>query len=64
MEDPANPKAFRDLDEHGSIIDVDHLSSRHLGDVQRNAKDVRVGLAEVDETGRNEEVDELIQLEG
>ena len=63
MKDASNPKSFRDLDEHRGVFDIDHLPGRRLGDVQRKPKDVRVGLADVDEAGGDKGVHELVQLE-
>ena len=60
MTDTPNPQTFRDLDEHRLIVDIDDLLGWHLGDVQCEAKDVRVGFAEVDKAGGNKEVYELI----
>ena len=34
--------------EHRRVIDKEHMPGRHLGDVQRQAEDIRVGLAEMD----------------
>jgi hypothetical protein len=49
VKNASNPQPFRDLDEHRGVIDIDYLSGRRLGDVQRQPKDVHVRLAEVDE---------------
>jgi hypothetical protein len=51
---------FRDLDEHRG--DTHYLTSRCLGDVQGNSKDVRVGLAEVDKAG-DERIHKPVKLE-
>jgi hypothetical protein len=51
-----NSQTFRDLDEQRLVIDIDDLLGWHLGDVQRKAKDVRVGFAEVDKAGGNKEI--------
>jgi hypothetical protein len=51
VTDAANPQTFRDLDEQRLVIDIDDLLGWHLGDVQRKAKDVRVGFAKVDKAG-------------
>src|SRR5664280_52550 len=54
VENASNPQTFRDLDEHRGVFDIDDLPGWHLGDVQRKPKDVRVGLADVDEAGGDE----------
>src|ERR1700677_2273622 len=54
VKDASNPQAFGDFNEHRGVFDIDHLPGRRLGDVQREPKDVRVGLADVDEAGGNE----------
>jgi len=36
------------LDEHRSVFDIDYLLHRHLCDVQRKPKDVRIRFAEVE----------------
>ncbi len=54
MENAPNPQAFRDLDEHGGIFDIDYLTGWHLGDIQRQPEHVSVGLADVHKAGGNE----------
>src|SRR5664280_3300900 len=54
--DAVDAEAIRGFDEHGNIVDVHDALRRDLGDVQREPEDVRVGLADVDEAGRDEEV--------
>src|SRR5664279_3440051 len=63
VNNASNPHAFRYLDEHRGVFDIDYLPGWRLGDIQRHTKDVRVGLAEVNETGGNESIDEPVQLE-
>jgi hypothetical protein len=63
VKNASNPQVFRDLDEHRGVFDIDCLPGWHLGDVQRKPKDVRVGLADVDEAGRNEKIHKPVQLE-
>ena len=48
VTDTPNPQTFCDLDEHRLVVDIDDLLGRHLGDVQRQPKDVRVGFSKVD----------------
>jgi hypothetical protein len=56
VRNASNPQTFRDLDEHRGVFDIDYLPGWRLGDVQRKPKDVRLGLAKVDEAGRNERI--------
>ena len=63
VKNAANPQAFRDLDEHRRVFDIDDLLGRRLGDVQRKPKDVRVGFAKADKAGGNKEIDNSIQFE-
>jgi hypothetical protein len=63
MKNASNPQTFRDLDEHRGVINKDYLPGRYLSDVQRKPKDVRVGLADVNEAGGNEKIHKSIQLE-
>ena len=63
VKNALNPQTFRDLDEHPCVFDVQYLFGWRLGDVQRKPKDVRVGLAEVDEAGRDKGIHESVQLE-
>jgi hypothetical protein len=46
VKNASNAQTFRDLDEHRGVFDIDDLPGWGLGDVQRQPKDVRVGLAE------------------
>jgi len=39
------------------------LSEQRLGEIQRKAKDVEIGLAHVNEAGRDESIHETVQLE-
>ena len=63
VKNASNPQTFRDLDEHRGVFDIDHLPGWRLGDVQRKPKDVRVGLADVDEAGGNKRIHKPVQLE-
>jgi hypothetical protein len=63
VKNASNPQTFRDLDEHRGVFDIDYLPGWRLGDVQRKPKDVRVGLADVDEAGGNKRIRKPVQLE-
>jgi hypothetical protein len=63
VKNASNPQALRDLDEHRGVVDVDYVTEWHLGDVQRQPKDVCVGLAEVDEAGGNNAIYKPVQFE-
>jgi hypothetical protein len=54
VKNASNPQTVSDLDEHRGVFDINYLPGWHLGNVQRKPKDVRVGLADVDEAGGNE----------
>src|ERR1019366_4209558 len=62
VKNASNPQTFRDLHEHWGVFDIEYLSGWCLGDVQRKPEDVRVGLAEVDETGGNKRIHKPVQL--
>src|SRR5512135_552182 len=62
VKNASNPQTFRDLDEHRGVFDIDYLPGWHLGDVKRQAKDVRVGLADVDVAGGNKRIHKTVQL--
>src|ERR1019366_4982721 len=63
VKDASDPQTFRDLDEHRGVFDIDYLPGWRLGDVQRKPKDVRVGLADVDEAGGNKGIYKPVQVE-
>ena len=63
VKNASNPQTFRDPDKHRGILDIDYLPGWRLGDVQRKPKDVRIGLAEVDEAGGNKRIHKPVQLE-
>jgi len=48
MQNTPNPQTLCDLNEQRRVFDINNLAGWHLGDVERQPKDVRVGLAEVD----------------
>jgi hypothetical protein len=56
VKDAANPQTLRDLDEHPGVFDIDDLPGWHLGDVQRQPKDVHVGFTEMNEAGGDKKV--------
>ena len=51
------------LEEPPLIVSIRYLPGRRLGDVQGKPKNVRVGLAEVDEAGGDKGIHEPAQLE-
>jgi hypothetical protein len=63
VKNASNSQTFRDPDEHRGVFDIDHLPRWRLGDVQRKPKDIRVGLANMNEAGRNKRIDKLVELE-
>jgi hypothetical protein len=63
VQNASNPQTFRDLDEHRGVFDIDDLLGRRLGDVQRKPKDIRIGLAEMNEAGGNKKIHQPAQLE-
>src|SRR5208283_4960624 len=56
-------EGFGNLDEHEPVVEIGNLFGRNLGNVQGDTVDVLVGLAHVDEAGRDEKVDEALELE-
>ena len=63
VKNALNPHAFCNLDEQRRVFDIDDLARGRLGDVQRQAEDVGVGLADVDKAGGNKGVHDGSQLE-
>ena len=63
MQNALNPQTFRDLNEHQGVIDKEHLRGRRLGDVQSQLEDVDIGLAEMNEAGRDKSIDNRVQME-
>jgi hypothetical protein len=63
VKNASNPQTFRDPDEHRGVFDIDYLPRWRLRDVQRKPKDVRVGLANVNEVGRNKRIHKPVELE-
>src|SRR5664280_419006 len=63
MKNASNPQTFCDLNEHLGVFDIDYLRGFRLSDIQSKPKNVRVGLAEVDEAGRNKRIHKPVQLE-
>ena len=63
VQNAANPQAFRDLDEHRCVFEINDLPGRRLGDVKRKAKYLHVGFAELDEAGGNKRIHKFVQLE-
>ncbi len=63
MVNAADAQGFGNLDEHGTVFNIKDLCGRNLGDIQSHSKDVRVGLAKMDEARGNEKIYEPIELE-
>jgi hypothetical protein len=63
VQNASNPQTFCKLNKHRGVFDIEHLLGWGLGDVQREPKDVRVGLAKVDETGGNKRIHKPDQQE-
>jgi hypothetical protein len=53
VKNASNSQTFRDLNEHRGVFDADYVPGWRLSDVQRKLKDVRIGLARVNEAGGN-----------
>src|SRR5581483_3296344 len=56
-------QTLRDLDKHGTVVNINHLTDRHLGDVQRHPKNILVRFAKVDETRGNKKIYKAVELE-
>ena len=63
VKNASNPQAFRDLNEHRRVFDIDDPPGWRLGDVQCQPKNVRVWLADVDEAGGHKRIHNPVQLE-
>jgi hypothetical protein len=48
VKNAPNPKTFCDLNEQRRVFDINNLAGWHLRNIERQPKDVRVGLAELD----------------
>jgi hypothetical protein len=62
VKNTLNANPLRDLYEHWGVLDINYLPGWHLGNVQRKPKDVRVGLADVDEAGGDKKIHKPVQL--
>lgn len=58
MQDGAQAEPPGNFYEQIAVIHVNHFFFGDLGGIQRQVKDVRIGLAKVDEAGGDVEVDE------
>src|SRR5580692_7009281 len=63
MPDRVHAETGGHLDEHRAVLDVGHPPRVRLRDVEGDAEDVLVGLAEVDIARDDEEVDEGVEPE-
>jgi hypothetical protein len=63
VNNASNPQAVSDLSEHRAVFDVEDLPGLHLGNVQRQPKELRVGFADVDKARENKEVHKPVQPE-
>ena len=62
VTDTSIPKPSAIWTNIGCVVDINNLLGRHLGDVGRKRKDVRVGFSKVDKAGGNKEIYELSSL--
>ena len=63
MQNTWDPQTFRDFDEYRGVFDITYLPGWHLSDAQRKPKDIRVGLAEVNEAGGNKKIHKPVYFE-
>ena len=63
MKNAMNSQALGDLNEHRGIVDEDSPRGPHLSYIQSKPENIRVGLANVNEAGGYEAVDQPIQPE-
>ncbi len=63
MKNASHSQAFRNLDEHWSVVDKDSLGGRHLDHIQRKPEHIHIGLAKVNKGRGNERVHQTIQVE-
>jgi hypothetical protein len=57
-------QAFRNLNEHRSVVDEDDAIWRRLGEVKSEPEYLDVGLPHSDETGGDEGVNKWVEFEG
>ena len=62
MKDASDSQPLRDLYEHRRVFNVENLLNGSLCDVERQPKDIHIGFTQVDEAGRNKEIDNRIEF--
>jgi hypothetical protein len=60
----SHPQALRNLDEHRGVVDEDSALRGCLGKVKGEPEDLNIWLPHSNETGRDECVHQLVELEG
>jgi hypothetical protein len=63
VKNASDPQTSRNVDENRGVFDIDDLLRWRLGDVQREPKDVGVGLADVNKAGGNKSIYKPVHLE-
>jgi len=63
VENRVDPQSFCDLAEQRPILDIGDLRWVNLCDIERQAIDVQVGFAEMDEGGNHKEVHKILEVE-
>jgi hypothetical protein len=51
MPNTVNPQAFRDLDEHGSVIYIDNLIGCNPDGIERQLENIHVRFSQMHKTG-------------
>ena len=60
----SHPEAFRNLNEHLSVVDKDSPLRGRLGKIKSEPEDLNIGLPHSNETGRDECVHQPVEPEG
>jgi len=60
VKNASNPQTFRDLEKHRGVFDIDYLFGWNPHGIERNTKDIRVRLSQLDEAGRNKRIHKLV----
>jgi hypothetical protein len=56
MDNSSDPETSGHFHKQGPVIDVHNLSRIHLGNVESDAEDVRIRLAEMNEARRDKKI--------
>lgn len=60
--DALNTQAAGDIHQHGAVVEIDDIFRPRLSHVQRQAVNIDVGLADMDEAGNDEDIKKLLEV--